>query len=385
MRHQNSLLHQLLQFVPWGRFERLVDHHGTDHRVRRLPTKSQFIALVYAQLSGAQSLREIEHAMGSHAARLYHLGASAPARSTLADANAKRPAQLFADLFAILAAQASPGLRRKAREAIHLVDATSIRLTDLSRAWADYEKHGSLVKLHVDFDAGDEVPANFAITPARVSDVTMARTMPVEPGATYVFDLGYYDFSWWRQLHDAGCRIVTRLKSHTRPRVIETRAVAPGSSIVSDRIIAIDGRLKSARGARHPLSGMALREVVVVIETGKTLRIVSNDLDAPGEQIAALYKARWQVELFFRWVKQNLKIKRFLGTSENAVKAQIAVALIAFLLIRMAHRATSFEASLLTFVRLIRANLMHRRPLENLAVPPPLPVRNPQQSELALC
>jgi len=385
MRHQNSLLHQLLQFVPWHQFERLVDHYGADHRVRRLPTKSQFIALLYGQLSGAGSLREIEHAMGSHATRLYHLGARAPARSTLADANAKRPAQLFADLFAILSAQATPGLRRATRDAIHLVDATSIRLTDISRAWADYEKHGSLVKLHIDFDAGNGVPANFAITPARVSDVAMARSMPIEPGATYVFDLGYYDFSWWRKVHDAGCRIVTRLKSHTRPRVIETRAVEPGSPVVSDRIIAIDGRLKSARGAHHPLADMTLREIAVVIETGKTLRVVSNDLDAPACEIAALYKARWQVELFFRWVKQNLKIKRFLGTSENAVKAQIAVALIAFLLIRMAHHATSFTASLLTFARLIRANLMHRRPLENLATPPPPIVRAPLQKELHLC
>lgn len=385
MRHQNSLFHQLLQFVPWDQFEHLVDHHGADHRVRRLPTKSQFIALIYAQLSGAQSLREIVQSMGSQASRLYHLGARVPARSTLADANANRPAQLFADLFSLLAAQASPGLRRTTREAIHLVDATSIRLTNISRAWADYEKHGCLVKLHVDFDAGDEVPANFAITPARVSDVTMARTMPVEANATYVFDLGYYDFSWWRQLHEAGCRIVTRLKTHTRPRVIETRAVKPGGAIKSDQIIAIDGRLKSTRGRGHPLNGITLREVVVVIETGKTLRVVTNDLDAPAERIARLYKARWQIELFFRWVKQHLKIKRFLGTSENAVRTQIAIALIAFLILRMAQQAKASAASLLTFTRLIRANLMHRRPLENLAAPPPPLTSDPRQTELALC
>lgn len=142
MRHHNSVLHQLLQFVPWDRFDHLVDHHGADVRVRRLTTKSQFIALLYAQFSGAQSLREIEQSLASQTHRLYHLAVSAPARSTFADANAKRPAQLFADLFALLALQATPGLRRTAREAIHLVDATTIRLTDLSRAWADCEKHG---------------------------------------------------------------------------------------------------------------------------------------------------------------------------------------------------------------------------------------------------
>ena len=240
------------------------------------------------------------------------------------------------------------------------------------------------MKLHVDFDADCAIPANFAITPARVNDVSMAHTLPVEPGATYVFDLGYYDFSWWARLHGAGCRIVTRLKTHTRPRVIETRAVAPDGRVQSDRIIAIDGRLKSARGARHPLAGILLREVVVVIDTGRTLRLLTNDLEAPAERIGDLYKARWQIELFFRWVKQHLKIKRFLGTSENAIRAQIVVALIAFLILRIAHRATAFQASLLTFARLVRANLMHIRPMQNLAQPPPPIARDPRQAELAL-
>lgn len=385
MRHHNSLFHQFLQVIPWDRFERLVDHHGADARVRRLSTKSQLIALLYAQLSGAQSLREIEQSLASHAHRLYHLGASRPARSTLADANAKRPAQLFADLFALLATQATPGLRRATREAIHLVDATSIRLTELSRAWANYEKHGCLVKLHLDFDADNAIPANFAITPARVNDVTMAHTMPLDPGATYVFDLGYYDFSWWARLHEAGCRIVTRLKTHTRPRVINRRAVALDGAIKSDQIVAIDGRLKSARGAQHPLSGIALREVVVVIETGRTLRLLTNDLDSSAEHIAELYKARWQIELFFRWVKQHLKIRRFLGVNENAVRVQIAVALIAYLILRIVHSAKSFQTTLLTFVRLVRTNMMHRRPLENIHAPPPPITPDPRQTELALC
>jgi hypothetical protein len=384
MRHHNSLFHQVLQALPWDQFDRLVDHHGSDVRVRRLTSKSQLIALLYAQFSGAQSLREIEQSLSSHRGRLYHLGAAAPARSTLADANAKRPAQLFADLFAVLTAQASPGLRRATREAIHLVDATSIRLTDISCAWADYAAHGALVKLHVDFDADGAIPANFAITPARVNDVSMAHTLPVEPSATYVFDLGYYDFSWWARLHQAGCRIVTRLKTHTRPRLIETRAVAAGGPVQSDRIVAIDARLRSARGARHPLAGIALREVVVAIGSGRALRLLTNDLQAPAERIGELYKARWQIELFFRWVKQHLKIKRFLGTSENAIKTQIAVALIAFLVLRIAHRAKSFQASLLTFARLLRANLMHIRPIENLAHPPPPIGRDPRQAELAL-
>jgi Domain of unknown function (DUF4372)/Transposase DDE domain len=385
MRHHNSLFHQLLQFVPWDRFEQLVESHGADRRVRRMTTKSQLIALMYGQLAGAQSLREIEQGMSSHAQRLYHLGAAKPARSTFADANAKRPAQLFADLFAVMTMSASSGLRRLVREAVHLVDATSIRLTDVSRAWADYKAHGALVKLHVDFDADRSIPANIAITPARVNDVCMVETMPIEPGATYVFDLGYYNFSWWSQLVAEGCRFVTRLKTHTRPRVIEERSVAAGGCIRADRIVAIDGRLKSARGARHPLAGIALREIVLIIDDGRTLRLLTNDLDAPATDIAALYKARWQVELFFRWIKQHLKVKRFLGTSENAIRIQIAVALIVFLMLRLAAAATRSASSLLTFVRLVRANLMHLRPLAALAKPPPEILTATRQQEFNLC
>lgn len=385
MQHHNSLLHQLLQFVPWGRFDQLVESHGADRRVRRMTTKSQTIALMYGQLAGAQSLREIEQGMASHAQRLYHLGAAKPARSTFADANAKRPAQLFADLFAVMTMSASSGLRRFVREAVHLVDATSIRLTDVSRAWADYEAHGALVKLHVDFDAERSIPANIAITPARINDVCMVETMPVEPGATYVFDLGYYDFFWWSQLVAEGCRFVTRLKTHTRPRVIEERSVGAAGGIRTDRIVAIDGRLKSARGVRHPLAGIALREVVVITDDGRTLRLLTNDLDAPAADIAALYKARWQIELFFRWIKQHLKIKRFLGTSENAIRIQIAVALIVFLMLRLAASASRSTFSLLTFVRLVRANLMHLRPLAGLAQPPPRTPNDTRQQEFNLC
>jgi len=385
MRHHTSLFHQLLQFVPWGRFEQLVERHGADRRVRRMTTKSQLVALMYGQLAGAQSLREIEHGMTSHAHRLYHLGAAKPARSTFADANAKRPAQLFADLFAVMTMSASSGLRRLLREAVHLVDATSIRLSDVSRAWADYEAHGALVKLHVDFDADRSMPANIAITPARINDVCMVETMPVESGATYVFDLGYYDFFWWSQLVAEGCRFVTRLKTHTRPRVIEERSLEAGGCIRADRIVAIDGRLKSARGAHHPLAGIALREIVVITDDGRTLRLLTNDLRAPATDIAALYKARWQVELFFRWIKQHLKIKRFLGTSENAIRIQIAVALIVFLMLRLAAAASRSTCSLLTFVRLVRANLMHLRPLAGLANPPPEISGDIRQHELSLC
>jgi Transposase DDE domain/Domain of unknown function (DUF4372) len=385
MRHQNSLFHQILQLVPWARFDALVDQHGADARVRRLSTKSQFIALLHAQLSGASSLREIEATLSSHQTRLYHLGATAPARSTLADANANRPAALFAEMFAGLLRHAHPDLRRATREAVHLIDATSIRLSDLSAAWARYGSRGTSVKIHVDYSAERGVPTHFDITPARINDITMAKALEIKPGETYVFDLGYYDFTWFSKLHHAGCRFVTRLKNHTRPRVLEERPVIIEGPVRADRLIKIDGRLKSVRARRNPLTNIPLREVVVIIETGKTLRILTNDLDATAEQIANLYKARWQIELFFRWVKQNLKIKRFLGVSETAIRTQIAVAMIAYLLLQMAYKAQAAMPGLLTFARLVRANLMHLRSIHNLGRPPPPIGCDPRQKEMVLC
>ena len=368
MRHHNTLLHGLLQFIPWSRFEALVDEHGSDRRVRKLSSKSQLIALLHAQLSGASSLREIEATMASQHTRLYHLGAAAPKRSTLADANAERSAEVFCRLFEVLLAQAHPGLRRASREAIRLIDATSFGLTLQSQGWASYAAHGCGAKLHVVFDPGAVLPVHFVVTPARVNDITPARAMPLEAGATYVFDLGYYDFSWWAALGAQGCRFVTRLKSHTRPTLVEERSVDAGSSIVADRIIRLAGRLAGSR--RNPIE-KPLREVHVRIDTGKVLRLVSNDLQAPAQEIAELYKTRWQIELFFRWVKQTLKIRRFLGTSLNAIRAQIAAALIAYLLLRMAHAVQRAVASILTFARLVRANLMHARSIHHLAAPPP--------------
>ena len=382
MRHHNTLLHGLLQFLPWSRFDALVDEHGSDRRVRKLSSKSQLIALIHAQLSGASSLREVEATMASQQVRLYHLGATAPKRSTLADANRQRPAEVFCQLFEVLLAQAHPGLRKASREAIRLIDATSAGLTAQSQGWAGYAAHGCGAKLHVVFDPAAALPVHFVVTPARINDITPAKTMPIEPGATYVFDLGYYDFSWWSMLDAEGCRFVTRLKSHTRPTLIEERRVEAGGTIVADRIIRLAGRLAGSR--RNPLD-KPLREVHVRIDTGKILRLVSNDLQAPAHEIAELYKTRWQIELFFRWVKQTLKIRRFLGTSENAVRAQIAVALIAYLLLRMAHAAQRSVAGILTFARLVRANLMHFRRIDQLADPPKPQTSHQNQLDLCLC
>ena len=363
MRHQNSVFHSTLKHVPWTEFDRLVEAHGADARVRRLTTKSQFVALLYGQLSGAASLREIVTGLESHAARLYHLGADGVRRSTLSDANALRPVAVFAELLGTMMKQAHRGLRRKLAETTYLIDATGVRLNEFSAGWARFSAGVCGAKVHVIYDADADRPIYAAVSAANVNDITVARQMPIEPGATYVFDLGYYDYAWWAKLDAAQCRIVTRFKSNTPLELIETLPVPEGGTILSDRIGFLPAR--QAKSRRNPMQD-AVREVQVVTETGKVLRILSNDLDASAQEIADLYKRRWAIELFFRWVKQTLKITRFLGTSENAVRIQIAVALIAFLLLRLAQVAHKIIESPLAFARLVRANLMHRRRIDRL-------------------
>lgn len=363
MQHQNSVFHEVLKHVPWHVFERLVEEHKSDHRVRRLTTKSQFVALLYGQLSGAASLRDIEAGLKSHAVRLYHVGARPPQRSTLADANAARPHQVFADLFAWMMQRAHRGLRRKIAETTLLIDSTGLRLTGLHGAWARFSADVCGAKLHVVYDPDADRPIYAAVSAARVNDITVAQGMPIEAGATYVFDLGYYDYAWWAKLDQAGCRIVTRFKSSTPLAVVAELPVPKGASVVSDRIGYLPAR--QARSRQNPFQD-PVREIRVKMDTGKVLRILCNDLDASAQEIADLYKRRWAIELFFRWIKQTLKITRFLGASENAVRIQIAVALIAFLLLRLAQAAQTRIRSPLAFARLVRTNLMHRRRIDRL-------------------
>ena len=381
MLHQNSVFHSLLKHVPWHKLEQSVEKHGADDLSRALDTKQHVIALLYGQLSGATSLREIVTGMESHETRLYHLGAKPAKRSTLSDANAQRPWQVFGELCTEMMQQVHRGLRRTIKDAVRLIDSTSLRLSSLSDDWATFSTDVYGAKAHIVYDPNADRPVYFAVTPANVNDITAAKVMPIEAGATYAFDLGYYDYGWWAELDDAGCRFVTRLKKNTPLTVVHENDVAADSNILSDCIGHLPGRLAGSR--KNPLQ-VPVREIRVVIDTGKVLRIVTNDLDAPANEIAGIYKQRWQIELFFRWVKQTLRIKRFIGVSENAARIQIAVALIAFLVLRMAQVAQKVVHSPLDFARLVRANLMHRRQIDRLLEPlQPIPI-NPNQLNLAL-
>jgi len=366
VRHQNSVFHDLLKRVPWSRFDDLVIEHGADKHVRRLSTKSQFVALLYGQLSGALSLREIVGGLSSHRSRLYHLGARPVQRSTLADANGKRSSAVFMELFAEMARHVHRGLRRRIGDITYLIDSTGLRLSGAGSQWAHFSYKACGAKAHVIYDADAACPVYASVTAAKVNDITVAHDMPIEAGATYVFDLGYFDCAWWADLDAKGCRIVTRFKKNTPFKVVEEHAFPEAPDILSNRT----GELTARRmnGRRNPFT-KPVREVRVKTETGKILRLFCNDLKATAREIADLYKRRWAIELFFRWVKQTLKIKHFLGNSENAVRIQIAVALIAYLLLRLAQQTQSAVASPLAFARLVRQNLMHRKRIDRLLEP----------------
>jgi Transposase DDE domain/Domain of unknown function (DUF4372) len=379
MQHENSVLHQILKHVPWPAFDGLVEAHLADKHVRRLTTKSQFVALLYGQLSNASSLREIEAGLESCQSRLYHLGATPVRRSTLSDANLLRPAEVFSELFGLMMKLAHRGLRQALAETTYLIDSTGLRLDERSASWARYSAGVCGAKLHVIYDPDADRPIYAAVSAANVNDITPAQTMPIEPGATYVFDLGYYDYAWWAKLDDAGCRIVTRLKKNTPLTPVKQLRVRKNGPVLSDRIGFLPERQKNSR---HNPMRHAVREVCVMTDAGKLLRILSNDLDASAQEIAGLYKRRWAIELFFRWVKQNLKIRHFLGSSQNAVRIQIAVALIGFLLLRLTQATQKAIASALTFARLVRVNLTHRRPIDGLLGADATPQFNQDQMAL---
>jgi hypothetical protein len=285
MRHHNTLLHDLGKAMPRWRFEHLVRRTGADRRVRTLPSWSQFVALVYAQLAGITSLRELVAALASHANHAYHLGLGPIRRSTLAEANAKRPLALYEAVLATLLHQLQPRVAQGAREALRLVDATTIKLSALS-GWARFSAHHHAAKLQVVYDPDAELPTFFEITRARVNDITVAKRLPIEDGATYVFDKGYYDFAFWAQLDARGCRFVTRRKVNTPLVVFATRPPSD-PAIQADVVGRLPARL--ARNRQNPYA-KPVRMVTVVRDDGQTLDLLTNDLAAEASAIAALYK-----------------------------------------------------------------------------------------------
>jgi hypothetical protein len=251
VRHRNSVFHDLLKLVPWTAFDWLVGEHGSDEGTRSFTSRRRLTALLFAQLSGACSLREIGAAMASHQGRLYHCGAVAPKRSTFADANHNRDFRIFSGLFETMLAGASRGFRRKMAHAVRLIDSTGLRLAGVGAEWARFSTDVFGAQAHVVYDPDQGRPVYHAVTAANVNDISAAKEMPIEAGATYVFDLGDYDFGFWAKLDALGCRLVTRFKTNTPLNAPREMPLPPGSTVLSDRIGFLPAR--QAMNRKNPM------------------------------------------------------------------------------------------------------------------------------------
>jgi putative transposase len=356
-----SHMQQVLRSVPRGAFERIVEQRGADRYTKGFGCWQQLLAMVYAQLAGVSSLRQLEAGLNSQRNQHYHLNTQGVRRSTLADANAKRDPQVFAELLKVLIAQAGRSVRGHRKEMLYLIDATCVD-TPLAREQrrgiaSAHDKHG--MKLHVLLNAGNAAVGAASITAANVNDLTEGRKLPIEAGATYVFDKGYCDYNWWQRIDEAGARFVTRFKRDAALKVLSERPVPHDApQVQSDSVVAFARR--TPRGGHRNLYSAPLRRIEIARPDAAPLVLATNDLNSDAAQIAQLYKDRWQIELFFKWVKQHLQIRRFLGVSDNAVRIQVLTALIAYMLVLLLKQATGFKQSLWMLLAQLRQTLFQR-------------------------
>jgi len=373
-----SLFSQLLQLFPRIEFQRAVNETGAERGAKGFTCWQQFVAMLFCQLGRAQSLREICGGLASCEGRLLHLGVkSAPKRSTLSYANEHRPWELCQLVFYQLLGQCqSVGLGRKKfrfRNRLLSLDASVIDLCASLYDWAKYQRTKGAVKLHLILDHDGYLPCFAVVTEGREHDLTVAKWLSFEPGTIVVFDRGYTDYSYFGRLTDEGVFFVTRMKAGALYEVLENRPVPQNRNVLADQVIRLTGSGASEK-CPHPLR----RIEVLDPETGQVLVFLSNHLEFGATTVAAIYKEHWQIELFFKALKQNLRVKTFVGTTANALKTQIWTALIAVLLLKYLQLKSKYAWSLSNLVALLRMNLFVYRDLWRwldapFTEPPPLP------------
>lgn len=372
---------QLLKLIPRTDFERAVKETGAEYRSKGLSSWSQFVAMMFCQLGRAHSLREIEGGLKSCEGKLAHLGIEAPARSSLSYANGHRPWQLFEKvfygLFEVVAAKVVGKKKFRFKNKLVSIDSTTIDLCLSLYDWAKFRRTKGAVKLHLVLDHDGYLPCFGIITDGKVADVKAAYQMHFAPGTIVVDDRGYNDYRLFAKWTNASVYFVTRMKDNALFDVVEERAVPTNRNILKDQIIRLSGT-----GAAEKCPHLLRRVEAVREDTGDILVFITNHLGLGASTIAAIYKDRWQIELFFKALKQNLKIKTFVGTSANAVKTQIWTALISMLLLRYLQLSSRFGWSLSNLVALLRMNLFTHRDLmawlDKPFATPPDPQDNPQ-------
>ena len=358
---------ELLKLVPRGVFERAVEAHGADRYRKTAGCWQQLVAMVYAQLTGASSLRVLERGFNAQCGHHYHLGCSAVRRSTLADLNARVSGEVFGAVAEALMSQVRGPLRQAGRELLCLLDSSSLTLKGKGfDEWTagNRTRHTQGMKLHVLLGLPEQAPLTAVLTAPNVNDIEYARTLPIEHGVVYVFDKGYCDYGWWWRLQCGGARFVTRFKRNARLEIVQSRRIAHTAEgiILKDETVRLVNRYPGGR-RRNPYQ-TPLRRIEVAREGKTPLVLATNDMKSAALTIAQRYRARWQVELFFKWVKQHLRINRFLGRSETAVRTQVLTALITYLLVGLYAKTQQLTNNLWLLMSELRATLFQRPELE---------------------
>lgn len=382
MAHCNTVFAQILKLVPRHEFETLAKQHHSGRAFRKASRWSQFVSLTMAQLSGRNSLRDIVDNLSAQAHRLYHLGSTKLSRANLSRINEDKPYTLYEALFGKLLVRCqglAPDHNFRFKNSLYSLDASTIDLCLSAFPWADFRATKGAVKLHVGLNHAGYLPEFVTITEGKKHDVTVGRMLNFPKGSMVAIDKAYNDYAWYKQLTDKGISFVTRLKSNAKYRTIERRSVLKVKGLTCDQTIVFTGTQVSKK------CPIRLRRIGYKdAQTGKHYVFLTNNFKLAAKTIADIYKARWQVELFFKWIKQNLKIKSFIGTSKNAVMTQIWIAMCAYLLIAFLKFQSALTKSMQQLLRLLQLNLFDKRDLLALLKgdPPDAELSNTNQMAL---
>lgn len=365
MRYCDSIFGQILKPIDRRRFAGLVDRHGGDAYDKSFKSWDHLVFLVYAQLSGVEGLRGLESVWNANAHRHYHLGVGKVARATVSDANMRRPVAIFAETFAELSSFASRQLRKEGDAMLRLIDSSPIPLGDLFN-WAKWNGRIRGLKLHVVYDPLTDNPTKVEITNANMNDIEIGEAFPIEAGATYVFDKAYLKFPWWTAISKAGAVFVTRKKISSRFRATSLRPLrkrkGDGFKVLEDANVKLI--------SKNVEFAIPMRRVTIRRDEGGKIVLLTNDMQRSAIEIAGLYKMRWQIELLFRWIKQHLKLKRFLGRNENAIRLQIIAAMIAYVLLRLAVDDSRLKMPVIRLADFLTARLFMRADIREIDKPP---------------
>lgn len=374
MRFAPSIFGQLLEPIDRRQFQAIVDRHDGDAYDKSFRSWDHLVALIYAQFCGSSSLRGLEAGWNANSQHHYHLGSGPLMRSTLSDANRRRPVAIFAEAFGLVANLLDRQTRREGEAMLRLIDSTPIPLGKLCD-WAKSNGRIRGMKVHVVYDPKTDCARILDITDANVNDAQVGRQITIEAGATYVFDKGYCHYGWWTAIAEAGSIFVTRPKSNMGLALVRDRPIAEpqgdGFLVAEDSEVSLVGK----GACKLP---MRLRRLRVQREAGDTITLLTNDLERSAVEIGRLYKGRWQIELLFRWIKQHLKIRKFLGNNGNAIRLQLFAAMVAFALLRIVARTRRVTIPILRFTELVAQYLFGRRNMHTIHKPPPVNPSRPK-------